>query len=281
MRTDSADCPRNGNRYEHNVDIPQGNDRLSIYHFTDIILEITILLLESGAHCERINRNIQRIATNTSYQIDMLLSFTAVSITITDKDNPHNMITANRRIKHHGAHFGVLTNTSLLTWKLFDKEISLSELSENIEKVRNVQKHPIWIVRLFIGIACGCLCLLSGGDWIDGGFAFIASFIGLIVRQEMVRKGFNLMIAITCSAFITTTISGMNVLFGWGAFPTSSIATAVLFLIPGVPLINAIIDLIEGYIPTGLARGAFGGFILLCIAVGMFLSMTLIGINNF
>jgi len=281
MRTDSADCPRNGNRGEHNVVISQVNDRLSIYHFTDIILEITTLLLESGAHCERINRNIQRIAANTSYKIDMLLSFTAVSITITDKDNPHNMITANRRIKHHGAHFGVLTNISLLTWELFDKEISLLELSENIEKVRNIQKHPISLVRLFIGIACGCLCMLSGGDWIDGGFAFIASLIGLTVRQEMVRKGFNLMIAITCSAFITTTISGMNVLFEWGTFPTSSIATAVLFLIPGVPLINAIIDLIEGYIPTGLARGAFGGFILLCIAVGMFLSMALIGINNF
>lgn len=277
MRTNEPDCPRYDNRNNQKAD----NEKLSICDFTNIILDISTLLLESGAHCERINRNIHRIASNTPYKVEMLLSFTAVSICVSDKNNPQNTITANRRVKHHGTHFGILTDTSLLTWKLFDKEILFSELPKNIEHLRNAPKYPVWLVRFFIGVACGCLCLIAGGDWIDGGFAFIASFVGLIVRQEMVKKRFNLMVSITCSSFITTAISGIDVLFGLGAFPTSSVATAVLFLIPGVPLINSIIDLIEGYIPTGIARGAFGGVILLCIAVGMFLGMALIGINNF
>lgn len=254
---------------------------LSIHQFSEVILETTVILLESGAHCERINRNVQRIAANTSYAVELLLSFTAVSICVYDKNNPTNTITLNKRIKHHGVHFNILTETSLLTWKLSDKKISIIQLAEEIVQLRNISKYSIWKIRFFIGIACGCLCILAGGNYIDGTIAFVASFIGLIVRQEMIKKGFNLMVSITCSSFITTTISSMNVLFNLGSFPSSSVATAVLFLIPGVPLINSIIDLIEGYIPVGLARGAFGGFILLCIAVGMFLSMNLIGINNF
>lgn len=278
MRTNVLDYPRIDNQSSLSS---EADTLLTIKQFADVILDVSILLLESGAHCERINRNVQRIAQGSNYEVDLLLTFTAISVSVSDKNNAENSITKNRQIKHHVAHFGILANTSLLTWKVADREMSLNEFKNLLSKLGNIPKYPIWIVRLFIGIACGALCLLAGGNLIDCIFAFGASIIGLIVRQEMVRRRFNLMIAIICSAFITTTISGLDVLYSLGELPETAVATAVLFLIPGVPLINAIIDLLEGYIPIGIARGALGGFILLCIAVGMFLSMTLIGINNF
>lgn len=281
MRTNKFDYPRNDNQGMGTSSELAAPPCVSIDRLTDLALEVGSLLLESGAHCERINRNMQRIAQSVNYEIEMLLTFTAISVSVVDPNNPEIVITKNKRIKHHGAHFGILTNTSLLTWELIEKEKSFNELENSLKKLRDTPRHPLWLIRLFIGIACGCLCLLSGGDWIDGGFALIASLTGLIVRQEMVKKHFNLMVSVVCSAFATTTISGINVLYALGGFPESSVATSVLFLIPGVPLINSIIDLLEGYIPVGIARGAFGGFILLCIAVGMFLSMTLIGIKNF
>lgn len=256
-------------------------DNTSIHQFAHIILDLSIILLESGAHCERINRNIQRVVANTPYEVDLFLTFTAVSVTIYDPNNPQNTITANRAIRHHSVHFGVLTETSLLTWQLFDKEISFPDFMQNMKSLKKQPKYSVWLVRFFIGIACGCLCLLSGGNWIDSCFTIIASFVGLTVRQELIKADFNMMISIISSAFITTTISGLDILFEWGKSPSSSVATSVLFLIPGVPLINCVIDIIEGYIPIGLARGTFGGFILLCIATGMFLSINLIGINNF
>jgi len=281
MRTNRSDYSRNDNQCRTKVCPLKDEKYLSITRFADIALKVSTMLLESGAHCERINRNVQRIAQNTDFEVEMLLSFTAVSITVRDNKNPQSTITANRRVRHHGAHFGILTNTSLLTWEFAEDKVSLEELENSLNNLKDTTRYPVWLVRLFIGIACGCLCMLAGGDWIDAIFAFLASGIGLMVRQEMVKKQFNIMIAIVCSSFITTTIAGLDALYNWGKFPESSIATAVLFLIPGVPLINSIIDLLEGYIPTGIARGAFGGFILLCIAVGMFLSMSLIGINNF
>lgn len=281
MRTNTLDYPRTDNQSKTSKCPSNKDTSFSITQFTDVILEVSTLLLESGAHCERINRNVQRIAQNSGFEVEMFLSFTAVSVSVTDKRNPESTITGNRRVKHHGAHFGILTDTSLLTWDYAENKISLQELNILLNRLKNTPKYNTWLVRFFIGIACGCLCLLSGGHWIDASFAMLASIMGLVVRQEMVRKRFNLMIAIVCSAFITTTLSGINVSYDLGTFPESSVATAVLFLIPGVPLINSIIDLLEGYIPTGIARGAFGGFILLCIAVGMFISMTLIGISNF
>ncbi len=281
MRTNEFDYPRNDNQRETNACSCCTRDSVPIEEFADMALRISTVLLESGAHCERINRNVKRLAQSTHYGVDMLISFTAISISVRDRNNPRNAVTKSLEIKHHGAHFGILTDTSLLTWKLADGDISLNEVGYYLDNLKNSVRYPVWLVRLFIGIACGSLCLLAGGDWIDGLFALSASAIGLSVRQEMIKRKYNLMVSVLCSALVTTLISGLNVLYAVGQSPQSSVATAVLFLIPGVPLINSIIDLLEGYIPVGIARGAFGGFILLCIAVGMFLGMTFIGINNF
>lgn len=277
---------RCNNQFKEKVEYSSDNNEywstnLSIYDFTNFILEICTTLIESGAHCERISRNVKRIAANSPYRVDMLLSFTAVSITSTEKNNITNCVTANRHIKHHGTHFGILTETSVLTWKLFEKKISYNELATEIQEIKNTKKHSIFKIRFFIGIACACLCTIAGGNYIDALFAFIASFIGLTIRQEMHKQRFNIMLCIICAAFATTSISSIDILYTLGSYPTAAVATSVLFLIPGVSLINSIIDIMEGYIPTGIARGVFGGFILLCIAIGMFLSMSLIGIKNF
>lgn len=278
MRTNVLDYPRTDSQCKSLI---QTDDLYSINQFADTILEVSTLLFESGAHCERINRNVQRISQNSCYDVEMLLSFTAISVSVTNRNNTEIKTTGTKRIKHHGAHFGILADISTLTWQFADKEISLRDLNHSLPQIVNKPRYSIWVVRLFIGVACSSLCLLAGGNWIDGIIALVASSVGLTVRQELIKQNFNLTIAIICSSFITTTIAGMDVLFNFGKFPEAAVATAVLFLIPGVPLINSIIDLLEGYVPTGLARGAFGGFILLCIAVGMFLSMGLIGIDNF
>ena len=76
-------------------------------------------------------------------------------------------------------------------------------------------------------------------------------------------------------------VGALEPFWGTSAAPDRALATAVLYLVPGVPLINCVIDLIEGYIPTAIFRGAFGAFILLCIAVGMSLSILMFGIDKF
>jgi uncharacterized membrane protein YjjP (DUF1212 family) len=254
---------------------------LSISEFSQILLETSALLMESGAHCERIHRNIQRLASNSPFLVEMFISFNAISVSLSDKSNPQIVHTATKAIKHHGIHFGIVTNTSVLTWKLHDEEISFEELQTQLNALKDTPRHPVWVVRFFIGIACACLCVLVGGNWIDSACTFTASIVGLIVKQEMAKKKFNLMVVFMAASLTTTLIAGMNVLYGLGSFPESSVATAVLFLIPGVPLINGIIDLLKGYMSIGIARGTFAGFLLLCIAVGMFVGISLIGLKNF
>lgn len=256
-------------------------ENVSAKQFADLILNISLTLLESGAHCERVNRNVQRMAKSMNYRVDLLLSFTAVSASVVDLSNPQNDATATRQLQSHGVHYGVLTKTSMLTWEFVETEMTISEFESRLQEIKLTPKYSKWLIRFFIGVACACLCLLSSGSVVDALFAGVAAFIGLTIRKILQKRGYNLMLAFVIAAFTTTSIASLDVVFQLGGSPSVAVATAVLYLIPGVPLINCIIDLMEGYIPIGIARGTYGGFILLCIAIGMFLSMTLIGINYY
>ena len=59
-----------------------------------------------------------------------------------------------------------------------------------------------------------------------------------------------------------------------------ALAASVLLLVPGVPFINAVEDLIKGYTVVGLARGATSALIILAIALGLLIAMQLIGISR-
>lgn len=258
-----------------------GTEHISADRFAKLILDLGEILIGSGAHCGRINRNIQRLGERWGFHIDLFISFRAISVTVTDRNNPSNKTTSNRQSVANGVHFGKLTKISLLTWEVLESNLSIEKTEECLKTIRETDNHPIWLIRLGIGLACGSLCMLAGGNHINALIAFMAAICGLIIRQEIVKRNFNHMISIFLAAFTTTLISGIDMYFNLGAAPETTVATAVLYLIPGVPLINCVIDLFEGYIPTAIARGTFGGFVLLCIAVGMSLSITLIGINNF
>ena len=52
----------------------------------------------------------------------------------------------------------------------------------------------------------------------------------------------------------------------------------MLCLVPGVPLINGVIDVVEGYVLTGFARLTEASLLIVSIAIG--LSFTLLMVKN-
>lgn len=248
----------------------------------DLLLDIGTVLLVSGAHSGRLRRNIERVAEMWGYRLELFVTFTGLMVSITNKEDLSERASRFRRAPLHGVHFGILTEASLLTWSVVEKNLGIDEVEQRWEEIKKLPHTPRWAILAGIGAACGCLCLLQqGSDWKNAAIAFVAAVAGMFVRQEVLKLRFNPMIAFISASFVTTLIAGMDMLHHIGASPEKTLATSVLYLIPGVPLINCTIDLIEGHIPTAIARGVYGGFILLCIAVGMSLSILLLGIHNF
>ncbi|MFR9164875.1 MAG: threonine/serine exporter ThrE family protein [Dysgonomonas sp.] len=258
-----------------------GSKGISSKQFAVLILDIGTFLLASGAHCGRIYSNIKRLADVWGFDLDMQPSFKGLLVTVKNLNNADDTVTLFKESPVYHAHLSMLTQVSHLTWEAVEKNLSIEEVRSEFLKIKNTPNYRVWIISLAVGISCAGLCLLSFGDMLNALVAFLGASIGSIFRYRITKMQFNPMIAIIVAAFITTIITGLGSLLHIGSHPEVAMATAVLYLIPGVPLINCVIDLLEGYLSSAMNRALFSGFILLCIAVGMTLSITLMGINNF
>lgn len=260
---------------------PQTTDYVAASEFADLALDIATTLLASGAHCGRISNNLNRMAKRWHLDVQMQLTFIGVIVTVTSESDQLQPVTRYRSTPLHSVHLRLLTEFSRLTWKAADGDLNFTQVKEETERIKKYKHYSYLSIALAVGLSCACLCLLLGGSILDGVVACVAAFVGSMVRTYISHHKFNPMISFVIASFVTTMISGANMILGWGTAPEMALATAVLYLVPGVPLINSLIDLIEGQLSSAWNRALFGASILLCIAVGMILSISLLGINNF
>ena len=254
---------------------------ISASRMAEFILDVGVFLMSSGAHSGRVWRNCERMAARWDYHINISPTFTGILISVWDKNNPDNVVTRYKASPPSSVHLEVLTRISHLSWKIAYGEISFTDATTELNEIRKKPHYNHWVIAAAIGLACGLLCIVAGGDATNAGVAFAAASAGYISRFQILRKGFNNFLSLIIAAFITSLIAGADTVLGLGRAPEMTLATAVLYLVPGVPLINSVIDLLEGYFPASLSRSLFAASVLLCIAVGMTLSILLLGISNF
>jgi len=65
-----------------------------------------------------------------------------------------------------------------------------------------------------------------------------------------------------------------------GEDPKIAMAASVLLLVPGFPLINAVSDMLKGYINMGIARWVFATLLAISVSIGIVAALTVMGISG-
>jgi uncharacterized membrane protein YjjP (DUF1212 family) len=240
----------------------------------DVLLETGALLMGAGANTGRIRVTVTRIAHSLGYQVELLITHRALMVSVIDDDG-EEFTSKLKRTPPHGVNFKVLSGISRMSWRVQDEDWELDRINEELDRLKALPHYPRWVVLLLVSLAGASFCRLFGGGGIEMLVAFIATFSGLFVRQEAVKKNFNLFICVLMAAAVASLIAGAAVKLGIGKAPELAFATSVLFLVPGVPLINSFTDLIDGNVSTGIVRGVNGFMIAFCIALGLMMAMAL------
>ena len=118
-----------------------------------------------------------------------------------------------------------------------------------------------------------CFCALFGGDLFACLLVALDTAAGFYLRKFLIGRGLNHYVAITLAA-ISIAIPALGIYLGCPTETGSmALATSVLYLIPGVPLINGIIDIVEGHTLSGTSRLIHGALIIHSIACGMAITL--------
>lgn len=249
-----------------------GESLLSIGKF---IAEYSAHLMGTGVHTSRVVRNTKRIGEAFGLDVKLSVFHRNIILTIINKETneARNEVVD---IPAHPISFEHNSELSALSWEAVDNHLSLEELKDKYKKIISAPRiHPLFVL-LLVGFANASFCKLFGGDLISMGIVFSATITGFYLKQQMQMKKINHYVVFIVSAFVASLCASTALIFD----TTSEIAmaTSVLYLVPGVPLINGVIDVVEGYVLTGFARLTEASLLIVSIAIG--LSFTLLMVKN-
>ncbi len=221
----------------------------------NLLLQTGVALIKSGAGSSRVITNISRFAIAYGYEANVDLGTRNISISL-HQEARENIFSGSRSIATlPGANFKVIAVISQLSWDVVEKEISLEESAKVINHVFEIPTYKRPVILLFTGIAGSAFCYTFGGSALEMAITFLATVVGLFFKQELVIKRYNPFMITYGSAVLAAAVIGICWKIGVETNLDHAFATCILFLIPGVLLINSFIDLMDGHIINGIDRG--------------------------
>ncbi len=151
---------------------------------------------------------------------------------------------------------------------------------DRIEKAAPL--HGLLPVALSMAVASTAFSYLNGGDLLATGAAAVSGGIGQAARTLLSRQGFN---QFAMTALCAVLASGLYclIVIGFGvrtfAFAHAiGFISSVLFLVPGFPLVAALLDLTQHQTKAGVTRLFYGVLLTLSAACGMSVVAMLAGL---
>lgn len=243
----------------------------SLQSVSGFIGEYAALLMGTGVHTSRVIRNSKRIGE--AFHIHVNISVFQKTIILTTLYEPTGKSQSRViDIPSYPIRFELNSELSALSWEVYDKHLSFAEMKDKYDRiVSSPHINPVFVL-ILVGFANASFCRLFGGDWHSMSIVFTSTLIGFFIKQKMQAQKINHYITFTVSAFVASACASTALIFEITS--EIALATSVLYLIPGVPLINGVIDIVEGYMLTGFARLTEAFLLVICIAIG--LSFTLL-----
>lgn len=256
------------------------NNKPEIQELSEFLSEYTTCLMAVGVQTSRIARNSARIAQAFGYTTDMTI-FQKTIIMSLKSDETNETFSSVNKIKPMSLNFEVNSMLSKLSWETYDEHLSLDEIKKRFDEILKKPRISKWIVLPLVAVGNACFCRIFSGDMIAMLVVFAATLIGFWVRQLMFDKHINHLFVFIFSSFIASFVAALSKIYHLGTTPDIAIATSVLYLIPGVPLINGITDIIDGHVLAGVSRLINALLLIICIAIGLSLSFLLLGLKSF
>ena len=244
---------------------------------TRACIQVALLLLQHGAESTVVVQMAQRLGVALGVE-SVECALTANAIVLTTLSDEH-CITTTRKNSDKGINMQMVTDVQRIVIAVEHKLYDLEMAQQKLNRLKPLKYPPILVVGM-IGLSCASFAHLSGGDWVICVITFFASAVGMFVRQALSKRHYNPLIVFAMTSFVVSLISGLSLKYQWGNDPQVALASSVLLLVPGFPLINSLADILKGYINMGIGRWTVATILTFGACLGIVFALSMMNISS-
>ena len=244
------------------------------------LAEYASLLLGCGSTWIRIEKNTRRMAEAFGVNIDIFIMPAHVTVSVWNTDRSQTEM-AQRKTASCGISFDLNTRLSQLSWKVADNSLPLHTAVERFQCIKTTKPTGKWEMLILASFANAAFCSLFGGDYFAMLIVFVSTLTGYRLKQIMLEDGRDVRLTFLCASFFSASISAGGHIFNIGSTPELALGTSVLYLIPGVPYINSVSDMIYRHYLCAFSRFLDAAVLTACLSAGLCAGMLMLGLKWF
>ena len=207
--------------------------------------------LSAGANLERANDTMERVCKAYGlHEVSVFSLSTIISLSATSLDGD----THTRQVKVPGMsiHLEKLRQLNDLAHNVCDNTPSPDKLQDMLYEALMVRSYSAWGEMLGFVIAISCLCRIFGGTWSELLIVTLCTVLAYWLNRWLGRANLNRIITNAINMAVTTAIFFLMVWIGFADNLMAMLTPMSLMFIPGVPLVNAMRNILCGNEMNGI-----------------------------
>lgn len=238
-------------------------------------------LMGCGATCIRIEKNVARIARAYGKRVEITVMPRHIQLSVFDDGNDCECLTLNTSVRAVPVSFTVNTRLSQLSWKIADRRLPLDRARVIFNTIVAGSPQKPWLVLILVTLANMSFCRLFGGDAVACAVVGLATLPGYWLKTVMLRRRIDIRVVFIICAFVSAVLGCTDILFHFGSTPAVALGTSVLYLVPGIPLLNSFSDMLYRHYICAFSRFADAAVLTCALSIGLCLAMLVMNVSMF
>jgi uncharacterized membrane protein YjjP (DUF1212 family) len=150
-------------------------------------------------------------------------------------------------------------------------EVDAAALVHEVERIKALApSYSRWALTAAAAFTAAVFSQIAGGDWGALGIAFVAGGAGQFIRMLLQARKLPLAPVMLVCGVLSSCLTAVGLRLGLSQTAPALAVASVIYLVPGLPLINGFIDLVSHkYLFVGLERLANAAFLFLVLAIAV------------
>lgn len=223
------------------------NDELAL----NCLLLAGQIMMESGAETYRVEDTMLRMARSQNIDAQSYVTPTGIILSLGRQQKTKITSITTRITDLHK-----IAKVNNISRKLTLKIISLEQAYDELRLIQKTNYFlPNWLQIFMSALSSACFLILFQGAWVDMPTTFVAGGIGFfvyLVNQHLTKvKYFSEFVA----SLSIGLIAYVAIWIGVGQEFDKIVISAVMPLVPGILITNAVRDMMAGHLTAGIAKG--------------------------
>ena len=240
----------------------------------DAVCLASQMILESGGETYRAEETVERMCQGLGIpRVDVLALPTGLMLTMTMEDD--STLSRIVRVRNRSTDLGRMDQCNDISRKVASGHMSAEEALQALREIRQFTPQRRFLLVGASALSAASFTVMLGGSWIDFIVSFFCGALVQLLMPPLQKMRVPVLISSMIAGALTTLMALTSTLLLPGVTIEPIISGAIMPLLPGLAVTNAMRDTMRGDLVSGGARAieAILSVMMLAAGIGLMLSM--------